>query len=433
MKKLVYLLPAVAALNSFSVSIGGLNAKLDQLLIVIIAGIFIAHRLVVPRGIYVDRGGFLLLIFFVLSTLASALNAPEPGYSLVQTTNMFTVSLIYFILPNVLRSYEEMFTFIKVQFWVVLICVVISTFLFLFSYSTKIPVFGINLMQNEQEPFGVYFTMLEPNIFGSFMVPIFSMAFPFYMSNSKPPGIDFAMVRKVMYLSIVGIFISFTRGVWLGTLVTVLLYYVINSKNLAKTLYQIFGFFIGVIALIYIAGNVLDIWFVKYKLTNFFSGSGGTGLSRLNIWKQALDSWLQHGHLFLGSGTFSYASYFNVGAYDPRQNAWIGNMVLAVLHDTGLIGLTVFLIFYADLALTGLQTARFKSLAQFKMLNNVGAGLLMGLVSLFIAFFFTTGLTFSYPWILFGLISTFKRLNNRELALQRQADNAKFPTNEGRL
>ncbi len=415
MKKLLYLLSFFSFLSYFSISIGGLNAKYDQLFTILVFFIFLVYVVMIKRSIYIDRAGFLLIALWLVSFLSSYFNAPDPRYSLIQSLNLSSASLAFFILPNVLTSTEDLSDFIKVHLRIAKFLLIISTLVFIYSYSKNVEVFGVNLVQNESEPFGVYLTMLEPNIFGSFMLIIFCVAFALYVGGSTLSEMRKAEIGNVLIFSIIGIFISFTRGVWLGILIALAFYYVVNSRNMVKTLQQMFYFTVGAILLIYIGGEVLEIGFIKYKLSNFLSTDSGTGKGRVVLWLSAIDNWIENGHVLFGTGTYSFASFFNTTSYEARGNAWIGNLYLTFLHDTGIVGLLIYLLFYFQLMWQAFKIWPYKAFEDYRFVKNLNIGFLLSLIGIAIAFFFTTALTFAYPWILFGLVSAFNRINQMKL------------------
>src|SRR5262245_25293888 len=107
MRPLLYLLSFFSFFSHFGVSMFGLNAKYDQLVTIVIVLVFALSAVVLRRGIYVDWAGAWLLMLCLLSFVASAMNAPDPRYSLIQTANLFSVSLIYFVIPNVMTTHEH--------------------------------------------------------------------------------------------------------------------------------------------------------------------------------------------------------------------------------------------------------------------------------------------------------------------------------------
>jgi hypothetical protein len=421
MKKLLYLLSLVSFLSYFDIPVGTLHAKYDQVLILIMVAVFVIDRFFLNRGVYIDRPGFLLLGLFGISIVSSAFLAPDSKYSLTQTLNLFSVSLVYILIPNVLRTHRDIADFIRVHLRFAKIWLIVSALVFVYSYITQTEVFGVNLIQNEYEPFGVYSTMLEPNIFGSFMLIIFALSFSLHISGSELPAVSRTEMQLIMYCSIVGVFISFTRAVWLGAIAGVALYYVLNSKNHVKSLYQIVGLAVLAGLILYTLSEVLKIEIVQYKLNNFFSSTKGTGIGRVVIWRSALDSWVDHGNLWFGNGTYSFATYFNPGNYEGHGNRWIGNLPLTFLHDSGLLGLGLFLLYYGHLVGYSFGYRKYHMLEDSKFIRDLSIGFLMALLGVFIAFFFTTGLSFSYAWILFGLVSAMNRVNKRELRNYREA------------
>src|SRR5206468_8171510 len=124
------------------------------------------------------------------------------------------------------------------------------------------------------------------------------------------------------------------------------------------------------------------------------------GEGRLIIWGVAVENWINSGRLFFGNGTFSFASFFNMDNYDSAENAWIGNLYITLLHDYGLVGFITFGAFVISLVKRG----RFLkiSLPKSEKLYLL-RGTNIGIMTTLIAFFFTTGLSLSFCWLLFGL------------------------------
>jgi len=422
MKKALYVLAFLSFWSYFSTSIGGLNVKYDQLFIILVFCILVSYKVIVKRRIYIDTAGCFLIVLCLISFFSSYFNAPDPAYSLRQTVNLFSVSLAYFIFPNVLVSHDSISDFVRVFLRMAKVWLIIWVLLFLYSYTSNTPIFGVILDQTEQRAFGVYATMIEPNIFGSFMLVILFLSFSLFVSEKGLKGMSKSELRNILIWSVIGVFISFTRGIWLAAIVGIGIYYMFSSKNVLKTLRQIFLFIMGGLLLLFIASEVLEIEFVKYKVTNFLSSGRGTGATRLEFWGIALKNWTHEGHTLMGTGTFSFASFFNTsGIYDRDYDYWISNVYIAFLHDTGLLGLLTFLFFFGDLAYTAMKARAYNGLIDFPFIRDFGTGLFIALIGIGIAFFFTTGLTTSYPWILFGIVSAFNRVNRanaRELATE---------------
>jgi len=98
----------------------------------------------------------------------------------------------------------------------------------------------------------------------------------------------------------------------------------------------------------------------------------------------------------LGRGTASFGQVYTDSSHQP---AWISNIELRALHDTGLIGLFMFSGFAIGLTATGL--ARRSGSA-----GNVRNALVIAVLVLWFAAQGTEPFQLMWPWILLGLLAT---------------------------
>src|SRR5207302_10381627 len=116
-------------------------------------------------------------------------------------------------------------------------------------------------------------------------------------------------------------------------------------------------------------------------LLNFSSGSG---YGRLQLYKVALSEWSAHPLLGTGPGSFSYRL---PGDTTPGP-AWLPNLTLQVLHDTGVLGLLAMLWLGAAFYVT---TVRALWRAPPGPLRAALGGLSAAVTALLIAFQLTPG------------------------------------------
>ena len=100
--------------------------------------------------------------------------------------------------------------------------------------------------------------------------------------------------------------------------------------------------------------------------------------------------------LGLGPGSFGYRL---PGDYSAGP-AWLPNLTLQVLHDTGIIGLLALLWLLAAFYVTAIRALRRAPVGQVR---TVLAGLIAAMTALLIAFQLTPGFTLGYSWALLAL------------------------------
>ena len=128
-------------------------------------------------------------------------------------------------------------------------------------------------------------------------------------------------------------------------------------------------------------------------MLNFGSGSG---YGRVLLYKEALGEWQAHPLLGLGPGSFSYRL---PGDTAPGP-AWLPNLTLQALHDTGIVGLLAMLWLFVAFYVTTSAPLRRAPPGQARA---VLAGLIAAVTALLICFQLTPGFSLGYSWALLAL------------------------------
>jgi|GEM_PF-2683930 len=410
-KRILYILPYLSAATRLSFVAGGLTVRIEQLVIVLLFAAIILG-LLVGKKIYYDGAALFLTLMWGISFYASIHNAPDSKYSVIQTVNIVTISFGYLVVSH---SINDRKTFNKYLFHSLNAAFILSccgTLFFLISFIVRKELLGVNLTQNELAgvAFGTYFTMREPNYYGSFMLMPFFISFILLFGKKERPDIfSSSFLKRVFIASCLGMLLSFTRAVWLAAIIGLAIYYLGSWKKIVNNWLKILGAVTGVYIILFLLINVFKFSFLAYKLNNFIQTDTGSGEGRLILYFQALDNLVDSGNWWFGNGTYSFASFFTYGDYDSDQNAWIGNWLITILHDSGIIGLITFFCFFGLLISYSFKKSKTDD-------SEIRIGLRLSLVGILIAFFFSQGTTFLYPWILFGLVSAHKKLSKKENA-----------------
>ena len=148
-----------------------------------------------------------------------------------------------------------------------------------------------------------------------------------------------------------------------------------------------------------VMGDVL-----KERLGNLYQQglTEETTITRLFVMQQALQDVPQHP--LLGSGTASFQLSFDWAKYVPEwagEGAWVGNVVVRILHDTGLLGLTAFLGFLISLWLRIRRGLRGRN-TYVPMLVGLSAGAFLYGIS----FQSTDGTPFAFCWVHLGFLAS---------------------------
>jgi hypothetical protein len=409
-RALIIILTYVTVLNGLRIPFSGSDIRLEQIVLSACAILFLLAsflRKQTIQSIRLWKHDLLLVLFWGIMIASSLLFAPHKKYSLIQSTSQIIISFSYFIIAKFVSTEKNIKTYLNHCFNATIIIAIIGVCFFFISLVTGYALYGINLTQNESDAFGIFLTMREPNLWGCYMMGVFFLA----LSVSAKAGaslfeISSVKIRIVLLCTIVSIILSFTRGVWLATIVGLVMYYFQSGKGLVKNLPKLIYLSLFIGFSFFFLRYFLQIDIISYKLNNFLSTDVGTGQGRLIIWGLALDNWVQSGHWILGNGMYSFASFFNTDNYGSETNSWIGNLYITLLHDVGILGFFVLAWFFkCVLKKNNRVKAELRKDSEAKVLRGVH----IAIISTLLSFFFTTGLSLSFCWILFGLAIGLRR------------------------
>jgi O-antigen ligase len=246
----------------------------------------------------------------------------------------------------------------------------------------------------------VYGTLYEADIFGSYMSAAFLIALALATDETvrhKTP------LYVVCALGALGLLLSGARSAWGATVLgAVLLLALLRLGRGGRRRRLALRFTGGLVAVAVVVGMGLAfapssvthaLWARAQGLLNFGSGSG---YGRVLLYKVALAEWRAHPLLGTGPGSFSYRL---PGDTAPGP-AWLPNLTLQVLHDTGVLGLLAMLWLCAAFYVT---TVRALWRAPDGPLRAALGGLIAAITALLIAFQLTPGFTLGYSWALLAL------------------------------
>jgi hypothetical protein len=123
--------------------------------------------------------------------------------------------------------------------------------------------------------------------------------------------------------------------------------------------------------------------------------SDGTLRLRLDAARLTIDDW-KHQPVF-GRGTASFGQVYTDSSHQPW---WISNIVLRALHDTGLVGLIVFVLFAIGLSLAPLR----RSLERGGQGAALAGVVVVPTAALWLTAQATEPFQLMWPWLLLGLI-----------------------------
>lgn len=188
-----------------------------------------------------------------------------------------------------------------------------------------------------------------------------------------------------------GIVSSMTRAVWLAAVVLGVGIFVVartgRRVRLARPVGRLRAWVVSIaaVALLMVVGAP-----VGAKLAHSLDFGSSTGSSRLENWKVAVDDLGEDGAYLFGLGTNSFGQR-HLSPTIPGEPDYLGNLGLALLYDTGVVGLGLFAGAAASIALR-------PSRARQRVLNLtfIAALLIIGAA--------TSPVWFGFVWITVALL-----------------------------
>jgi len=207
-------------------------------------------------------------------------------------------------------------------------------------------------------------------------------------------------ICTIFALSICILFIA-SIGAIISLVLTVLLFLFIRQKNVSSKV---------IIAIIFLAV------FIFHPAVSFFSGrliheieryGSGTPV-RMLLWQDAWDQFLTHPLLGVGLGNKGFISKANLGLFYPTTH----NFILQSLAETGILGTTMMLVFYAKYMLISFRMSFGYTKAREKAAYSVG--IFLSIIAMILHGLVEPNLSgYSYrtlSWFLIALIPVYARL-----------------------
>lgn len=284
----------------------------------------------------------------------------------------------FFIFTNIKLKISSIRYFINL-----LIC----TGVVLSSFSIYISVFILSSYDVRLSSFWADF-----NILAAFLMIIFFFNLLFVIYEKK----RFLQILYLASMTIIlfGIFLTQTRGVWLATGISLLIYVMRKPKALVPSL-----FIVGIFVILF-----FPIFLNRFLSVRFFT-SDGSALGRIQAWLVSILIIKDHFLFGIGFETFyrfkyNYMSFFIVDVIHPH------NTYLRFLVEMGFFGFFFYMYFYLKALFLSFYSKKFYRSSN--LYSQVIEGLQLSFIGLSIAFMFEPyfslyGNSTLIIWMLMGL------------------------------
>jgi O-antigen ligase len=290
---------------------------------------------------------------------------------------------------------------------------------------------GIQMTPNLPVPVP-YGTLLEGNIYCSHSMSL-AVAYATLVLTRPGKRLFGPRLRWTdvgLAVTLVAVALGMSRGAWLGLAAALVTALLITrrlahrlSRRLVLTVALLLALVAGLWAFIELAPKSVPL---VDRLASFTRlEEEVTVVGRLAKYQAAFASWLERP--VVGWGTGSMAVLY---AERGRRWAWVSNLVLHLLLDTGIIGFLLFGGFVGALLWRGAQAAR-RAGPTFR--RRVLLALTAGFVGLLVAYQSTEATWLVLPWIHAGLLSAAARLTLAPLEEVRpEGDDPFLPVGDGK-
>jgi O-antigen ligase len=396
------LLIGAAGINRFEVSVGGLSVYPEYAALGLVSVLLVFDVL---RGRTTWRwppATWPFAGWLVIGLMASLLHAPDTANSLVLWFKLLLMLATYVVTANLVR--ERAATGVRVQLVVGGAVAAFGLFALAMWYVTQSNL-GVHL--KPEGTIAAMGTQWESNVFGSYVASLVVLASVLVVSPVAR-GLRLTAAAALL-IGLPALVASLTRAAWLGAVAALGLALAVWAVHRPRWALRV-GLVLGV--LVVAASAVLFLSDVRTVLPALTPGDQSTVVDRLlslaaleqdgnvsvrvQIYQHALQVWQEHPWLGWGIGAYGQAYLY------PNQNlsAWIPNLFLHVLYDSGLIGLA--------LLVAGLVVALWRGLVAWRTRADadryLAGGLLLSVIALLVAFQATEASWLAYFWVYLGLL-----------------------------
>jgi O-antigen ligase len=335
--------------------------------------------------------------FIAINFVSSAVGSTAPASTLRWALQNSLAVLPYFLIRYLIRDLRALRKAYRILLTVGLAECVFGIFCYLSHYFFN-TTFGVTAGQYFVDVAAPYGSMYEANLFGAYAAGTAVLFLAIYLAGQHRllSSLGFLIAASATAL-------SYSRSA-LGALVVVSVWVFWRQRNseggrrvkfIAATLAIVIVFSVAMSAV----GGVLQ---ERFKDLYYQGLTEETTISRVVVLQEALFE--IPSHPILGTGTASFNLSFDWGRFIPQwasDKTWIGNAPLRILHDTGLVGLTIFFGFFFSvwrktrLILKGIASP-----------DSMVLGLVAGTLVYALCFQLTDGTILAFCWVHLGFLAS---------------------------
>jgi len=392
----LFVLIGMSAMPRFFVQLFGWKARPEHFAVAIISvavGVWLLRH---KREMRLEKLDYWVLAYVTINYASSAFGSSAPSSTLRWALLNNLAVLPYFLIRLLVRDLATL----EKTFRILLGVGIAESAYGILCYASHHAfgtTTGMEIGQYLVDVAAPYGSLYEPNLFGAYTACCAVLFLALYLGQAQH-RVGYLICLVVASLAAV---LSFSRGAFLALVVAAgwVFWHARHRRNARRSTLAMLlpAFAVILIIAASVMGGVL-----QERIGNLFQQglAEETTITRFLSIQESLQD--VPNHLLLGSGTASLQLSFDWGKYVPGwadDAAWVGNVGVRILHDTGLLGLTAFLGFLVSLWLKIRRRLRGWS-SQVPMLVGLSAGALLYGIS----FQLTDGTILAFCWVHLGLL-----------------------------
>ncbi|KRF35864.1 O-antigen ligase family protein [Paenibacillus sp. Soil787] len=402
----LYVFLFAASCNLFKINMFGLNARVDMIasifcIIALIQHIFRRYDKKLPRL----NLPIIIMILYLLYALVISIKTPVFKSDSLAGIFQLAFAFMGFVFIYLISYVDpaRIYKYIHVYIGVCIIQTIYALASYFYYSSTGIFLFGKKYgalhTGQWQTSISLRGGLFEPNLFSIYAGCVLLLLITLFVAKIKDKPFFLTSI-PVMILLLVGITLGWTRSVWIGIVLCLSIIIFVYKLRLFSPRNVIILFLItGAFLLIfpYLSSSFDQLsgtdGMFSMKLDTLFDSDSGTGSYRVHNLELALYDW--------GKDPIWGRGYFSIKAAGMDTIPWILNTFVAILHDTGIIGLTMIVILMLHVLLKGFAAIwRCKDQKHKAYLTGMVAGMVLSIF----AYNFTPGHTLAMCWVHIGFV-----------------------------
>jgi hypothetical protein len=399
----IYTLLLASFCSAITLEAGPVTLRPDQIVAIAIAPPLLLLLISGSRPLIKTGLESLIIVYLFCNVFSSLLNSPDKAMSFQKCALLGVTSLGFFITTHLIDS-RRLLNRVLVMFVVVGVLEALYSILSVLLLQKGINIGGTHAPYGDMYARG---TFLEGNLFGSFQMMIALMLISFLFCR---PLVEYrALILISLFTVLVALVVSYTRAAWIAFMIGLTTYVFLFQRHLIlRYIRHVPLILIGCMLIAVLAygfamsrqsgsANLMDVY--ANRLTKIIDYKSETSSMRLRVWVGSILFWSKNP--FFGNGTDSI-KVLATGTSLPEfgEGYWIPNSMLLALHDTGLVGLTVFLAIQLVFLRHVWRAIRRTS---YPFYRSVLEGFFVAFIGAHFTYLFTNGFWLIFIWVFMGI------------------------------